>query len=348
MPPRVALLAPFASPSVRGNAITVERIGANLRARGVTAERWDLSTTPAADVEREVAAFAPGLIHAFHAYRVGPPALELARRLEVPLLVTITGTDGNHDLVDPARAATVRDVLAGALAITVFHASMATRLEEAVPGLGSRIRVVPQSVWFEPASPAAPDPFPEIGAGPLLLFPAGIRMVKNPLFPLAPLDAVAARRPELRLLYVGPILDPAEGEALRAALAGRPWARYGGAVPHARMPAVLARAQVVLNCSLSEGGMANSVLEALHAGRAVVASDIEGNRALVEDGVTGFRYRTPADFADRIERLLADPELAERLGRAGRELVATRFGPAREIDGYLEVYERLGAALRAP
>src|SRR5206468_718978 len=80
------------------------------------------------------------------------------------------------------------------------------------------------------------------------------------------------------LRYVGPILDAGEGAALLCALAGRPWARYLGEVPHAAMPAALHDADIVLNCSLSEGGMANSVLEALAFGRAVLASDIEGNR----------------------------------------------------------------------
>ena len=47
-----------------------------------------------------------------------------------------------------------------------------------------------------------------------------------------------------------------------SALAGRPWARYVGAVPHAQMRSLLSQADVVLNCSASEGGMANSVLEA--------------------------------------------------------------------------------------
>ena len=52
----------------------------------------------------QVEAFAPDLVHGFHAFRVGPLAVRLARRLEIPLVVTLTGTDANHDLFDPARA----------------------------------------------------------------------------------------------------------------------------------------------------------------------------------------------------------------------------------------------------
>src|SRR5262245_26259545 len=85
----LALLTPFAAPSVRGNAITVERVARGLRARGLDLEVWDLSAVAEATIEREVEAYRPALIHAFHARRAGPLALRLARRLEVPLVVTL-------------------------------------------------------------------------------------------------------------------------------------------------------------------------------------------------------------------------------------------------------------------
>jgi len=89
--PPVAVLTPFGFPSVRGNAITAERVVAGLRERGLRVSAWDLSTTPEADVAAAVEACRPALVHAFHAYRSGPLALRLARRLEVPLVVTLTG-----------------------------------------------------------------------------------------------------------------------------------------------------------------------------------------------------------------------------------------------------------------
>jgi glycosyltransferase involved in cell wall biosynthesis len=112
------------------------------------------------------------------------------------------------------------------------------------------------------------------------------------------------------------------------------------------MPALLEVADVVLNCSLSEGGMANSVLEALALGRAVLASDVPGNRSLVEDGVTGLLFGTPEELTAKADRLLEDPDLRARLGEAGRERVSARFGADREIDGYLAAYTRLSPAFR--
>jgi glycosyltransferase involved in cell wall biosynthesis len=113
------------------------------------------------------------------------------------------------------------------------------------------------------------------------------------------------------------------------------------------MASLLFRADVVLNCSISEGGMANSVLEALALGRAVLASDIAGNRSLITPGVTGLLFRDDAEFEGEAEELIRDPALRDRLGRAGRELVERLYPIAREIDGYLAVYKSLAPVLSA-
>ena len=335
---RLALLTPFAFPSIRGNAVTVERIARGLRAQGAELEVWDLSTMTPSSIERRASEYQPALIHAFHAYRAGPLGLTLARRIGCPLVVTLTGTDVNLDLFDAERTAAVRQVLESAAAVTVFHDSAATLAARAVPGVPARVVIVPQSVDL-PDPGLAPGTAPGV-RGPVMLFPAGIRPVKRPRFPLASLDAVAGGYPSFELRYVGPILDAVEGAALLRALDGRPWARYLGEVPHAAMPALLRDADVVLNCSLSEGGMANSVLEALAFGRAVLASDIEGNRSVIEEGVTGFLFSGPDDFTDKAARLLNDAGLRGRLGEAGRARVA-RLGLQEEIERYARLYASL-------
>jgi len=342
MASRIALLSPFAFPSVRGNAVTVDRVARGLRQHGVELAVWDLSVTSEASVEAALEAFRPCMIHAFHAFRVGPFALRLARRMELPLVVTLTGTDANHDLFDPERASAVRRVLEGAAAIVVFHGSIGERIAATLPDLRIRLVTVPQAAVLpagEPFDLAARWPLPADRM--LFVLPGGIRQVKRPLLPLAPLGRLVAQRPEVRLLYAGHVLDVGEGETLLAALADRLWARHVGAVPHTQMASLLAQADVVLNCSLSEGGMANSVLEALVAGRAVLAADIEGNRSLIEDGVTGLLFSDEDELEARAERLLADPALRARLGAAGRARVAALYPPELEISGYLGVYRRL-------
>jgi glycosyltransferase involved in cell wall biosynthesis len=342
MAARVAIFAPFAPPSVRGNAVTVARIARGLSERGVALRVWDLSASEEGAVAAEVEAYRPALVHAFHAHRTGRLALALARRLEIPLVVTFTGTDANHDLFDAERAPVVRRVLEGAARLTVFHASIGERVAAALPDLRARLVVVPQSVGL-----VTGEPFDLRSRWPLppgvvsFVLPAGIRPVKNPMLPLEPLGRLATRFPEIRLIYVGPLLDPDSSEALLRRLSSLPWARHIGTVPHTQMASLLSQSDVVLNCSLSEGGMANSVLEALAVGRAVLASDIEGNRSLVDDGVTGLLFRDEDELERRATELVHDPSLRDRLGLAGRELVARQYPLSREIDGYRDVYRPL-------
>jgi glycosyltransferase involved in cell wall biosynthesis len=107
------------------------------------------------------------------------------------------------------------------------------------------------------------------------------------------------------------------------------------------MASLLAQADVVLNCSVSEGGMANSVLEALAVRRAVLASDIPANRTLITHDVTGLLYRDTDELGVLAARLARDPALRARLGTAGRALVEREFPASRETDGYWGVYRRL-------
>jgi glycosyltransferase involved in cell wall biosynthesis len=85
------------------------------------------------------------------------------------------------------------------------------------------------------------------------------------------------------------------------------------------MASLLAQADVVLNSSVSEGGMPNSVLEALALERAVLVSDVPGNRALVEDEVTGLTFADDAELATKANGSLRMPR-CERdwAGPAGR------------------------------
>jgi glycosyltransferase involved in cell wall biosynthesis len=341
MPPFVVLLCPTPLDPPRGNAVTVARIARGLRARGLDARVWHAPDAAAgAALESEAAHARPALVHAFHARHAGPLGRRLAAVAGAPLVITLTGTDVYEDLPHPARGPLVRETLAAAAAVTAFHESVAAALGGNGGPRETRLAIVPQSVQFEPPGAAAS---PRITGDPCLLFPAGVRAVKRPRLPLAALDGLARRRPATRLWYAGPVLEPDEHARLLRDLAARPWARHVGAVPHAAMPALLTAADIVLNCSRSEGGMANAVLEALALGRAVLASDIPGNRSLIEPDVTGLLWDSEAELAEGAERLAADPALRGRLGEAGRRLVAERFTPTAEAEGYLAVYARVWA-----
>lgn len=85
------------------------------------------------------------------------------------------------------------------------------------------------------------------------------------------------------------------------------------------------------------------ILEAMAAGRPVVASRTAGSELLVEDGRTG--HLVPAGdaraMAGALARILGDPKGAARLGEAGRERQAARFTGAAMTRRIEAVHQRL-------
>lgn len=87
--------------------------------------------------------------------------------------------------------------------------------------------------------------------------------------------------------------------------------------------------------------------EAAASGLPILATPVSGVRELIEDGRNGLEItRDPAEIAERLQRLAADPSLRVRLGEAARES-ALGFGSDRMVANYHELYERMAVATRA-
>jgi glycosyltransferase involved in cell wall biosynthesis len=86
-----------------------------------------------------------------------------------------------------------------------------------------------------------------------------------------------------------------------------------------------------------------SAIEALAAGRPVVATRVGGVPDVVRDGEDGFLVEAGAtdDLADRLERLARDPELRERMGEQGRARVLPRYAVDRLVDDVDRLYRSL-------
>jgi glycosyltransferase involved in cell wall biosynthesis len=97
--------------------------------------------------------------------------------------------------------------------------------------------------------------------------------------------------------------------------------------------------------SINEGTPV-SAIEALAAGRPVVATRVGGVPDVVREGEDGFLVE-PGDvdaLAERLARLAADPELRERFGAAGRARVIPRYSVARLVDDIDLLYRSLLAS----
>jgi glycosyltransferase involved in cell wall biosynthesis len=90
-------------------------------------------------------------------------------------------------------------------------------------------------------------------------------------------------------------------------------------------------------------GMSNFLMEAMARGIPAVASDIPPNRELVADGETGFLVQVgdSVGFSQFTDRILADPELARRLGEAGRERMRDRYSIEGMVGAHAALYREV-------
>jgi glycosyltransferase involved in cell wall biosynthesis len=86
-----------------------------------------------------------------------------------------------------------------------------------------------------------------------------------------------------------------------------------------------------------------AIIEALAAGRAVVATRVGGVPDVIQDGQTGLLVPPgdPIALAGALERMAREPALRARLAAAGRRSVADRFGRQRLVRDIDALYQRL-------
>lgn len=92
-------------------------------------------------------------------------------------------------------------------------------------------------------------------------------------------------------------------------------------------------------------GMANVLLESCAAGRPVIASDINGCKEAIDDGVNGFlcKVKDTEDLTAKVERFINLPyEEKVKMGLAARKKVEQEFDRNIVINAYLNEIKRIG------
>jgi glycosyltransferase involved in cell wall biosynthesis len=152
------------------------------------------------------------------------------------------------------------------------------------------------------------------------------------------------RLPHLRLLIAGDGPERSRLEQLREELQ-LPNVEFAGQLRGADLERVISNSRFTVLPSHAYETLGKTILESYAWGRAVVASDLGSRRELVHPGQTGLLYR-PGDVSQLVWALgfLGDhPELADKMGRSGQELVRQHYSPQSHYEALMNVYERLAA-----
>lgn len=331
----IALICPFSSGPGRGNLTSVRRIAAHLPATGCRITRINLDIMTPETWDTLLDRDRPDLLHAFHAYYAGPTARLASHHLGIPYLITITGSD----LFDPSvrNTSETRQAILAAAALTCFDPLVAEQLTVHFPQIADRLSVIPQGVAALPLKKT----FPGSDGDFLILLPTALRPVKGVRDAIAALTPLALEFPALRLLVAGGTIDPDYAGVVQQMAAALLWVHLLGDVPFQQMGDLYAAADLVLNSSVFEGGMANSLLEAMVMGKPVLASDVLGNRSLIRHDETGWLYGNDHELRHLLRLLLLCPERGTVIGQAGQRFVQEHCSPLAEASNYAALYRRL-------
>ena len=277
---------------------------------------------------RRRAEHAPDIIHAHWWFPSGMVGTWLARLTGKPLVTTMHGTDVRlAKSVAFARPA-FRHVLQHSAAVTAVSRWLATEAGSLVSAPSAQIAPMPVNTsFFTPGSSRD---------GRKLLFVGRLSTQKGVDYLLRAL-ALMTTPASLDIAGAGDERERLEGLAQQLGIGDR--VRWLGVLPHQRLAELYRSAAAVVVPSLEEG-LGLVAVEAQLCETPVVAADSGGLPDVVQHDRTGILV-PPADaalLARALDDVLARPDHAATLGKAGRLHALATFAPESVARRYAEIY----------
>ncbi len=182
---------------------------------------------------------------------------------------------------------------------------------------------------------------------PVFITVAVLRRPKGIEFMIRAFALLCRRDPDARYLIVGSGDDRERLEALAWDLGVSAQVIFAGMRDD--IPELVAASDVFVLPTLTEA-LPTVLAEAAASGTPIVASAVGGVPEMVEDGETGLLV-PPSDseaLAEACGRLLADPALRQRMGKAARGLAMDRFDLELHADRLCGLYDRVLAQAEKP
>lgn len=297
-----------------------------------------------------IAEHRPDIVHAANEVGSNRYALLAASASRVPVVQHLRGLPN----AEPGLATWVDRLLARRVgrAIAISRA-VAAAVAEQLPALGDRLVVIdnPFDLAALPAPPgsgravAAELDLPA-GAVPVVML-GRLAWWKGQDVLIRTTAQLASSRPEVVAVLVGSAATTYGAElerslhALADELGVSDRVRFAG--HRTDVPEVLDLASIVVHCSTQPEPFGRVVVEAMAAGRPVIASAAGGVLEIIEDGVTGILVPPgdPGALAGAIAAVLDDAELARSLASNAQAAVRARFSVDAHARAVEEVYDEV-------
>lgn len=209
-------------------------------------------------------------------------------------------------------------------------------VSEAFPG---EYEIIPNGIDVDHFSQRA-LPWPQYQDGKTnLIFVGRLEKRKGLRYLLEAYGKLKWDMPDLRLIVVGPGTPDKDSYHVLSSQNLQD-VEFVGRVPYEDLPRYYASADIF--CSPATGGESFGIvlLEAMSAGKPIVASDIEGYRGVMQHGIQGrlFQNKSVESLASELQTLILDPDLRRKMGEQGRTIAEQYRWPvvARRVEQYYE------------
>ena len=335
----ILMITPFHK-NPRGNKLTSERLQTGLRQRGwaidllsLESDDWQYILGRALQEKRY------DLIHGLNITYFSRVLSVFPDMAQLPLLLTTTGTDVNYDIQSgskPGITATLNTVKY----IVIFDDYFRAVFQRLYPDQAAKLITIPQGVSLEKNAGPGRSQLGLKDNDFVFILPSGLRPVKNLEFAIDALEKLQPEFSDLRLLILGAVIDREYSDSIQKRIQSLPWVIYPGEFPHDQMYTMMARADVVLNTSHSEG-QPQAALEAMSLGKPCLLTAVPGNLNIIENGREGYYVRNQADMTAAAHTLITNRRLCRQMGENARRLVARKYSLPQELNAYEAIYQEL-------
>ncbi len=270
----------------------------------------------------------PDLIHAHFSYPDGFGMIELAKKWNIPLVISALGTIERKVAYEGSY--TSRQIIkAMNFADKVLSVSEDLKLHIVNLGINeNNVIVVPNGVDTEKFKPAGKENARKLLNLPLdkniILFVGALRSIKGVDYLIEAAKNFVDSNTELYLV--------GRDDGLKKSLKKMAqdfkitdFIKFIGPVNHEDIPLWVSASDILVLPSLSEG-RPNVVLEALACEVPVVATDVGGIPELIINGETGYLVpaKNPLELSEKVNKLLGDENQREKMGKFGRKSIIQR------------------------
>ena len=304
-------------------------------------------------VLREARRTRPDVLHAHWLLPNGFIAAVASRRLGIPLVISVPGSDAQVARQNPLFRSMARFALRQAALLT----ANSTDLRDAVATIGADLNKFDMIIYGVDPNELRPDPTGVAALRARLAIPddASVALCVGRMVPKKGFDVLirALAEPALRArnivaVMVGEGDDKAAWQALAHNLGVTERLRWVGNVPKTAIGVYYNLCDFLAMPSVSRpaDGLNVCVLDAMSCGKPIVASTVAGNPLAVVDGATGFLVaeQDPKALAAAIVRLTDNADLRQRMGAAGRARIEQELGWPHLARRYITHFAQISGA----